>query len=350
MKRVVLPLLLTLLSCAGASADTVYFKKGTKLDCKVVGYTAEGLLVLLGSEGKGSIVLDAASIDHIDYDYDSRLREIEAEETKHGRKLYGRRYELAAWCVEQSAYDGEMYDRALAQLLEAAGKPGVPVEAWLLLGKVYEKCSKPDLAAALAAYKQYLALHPDSVEAAAAAARLRQETEPITVTTTAPVTLGKEEGLETLAWNWEKWSNDGVAGGIVDSANGGTSALKLTYDPGTKFKAAYSCDYTQNLTAKKAVTFDAYNPGTAPVSVAVAVVTGEYEWFESVTKIVPPGKWELDIRFDLTEKIWKSEATNWRANSCAPRNLDAPKKLYMLVYNGNAKGVVYLDRIKFSDN
>ena len=75
-------LLILLLAGAGlwptfARADAVVFKKGTRLECKVVGDTPEGLLVILGNENRGSMVIDRSTVDHIEYDYDSRLAAIE---------------------------------------------------------------------------------------------------------------------------------------------------------------------------------------------------------------------------------------------------------------------------------
>ena len=80
--------LLLVLSCSVvARADTVFFKKGTRLECKVIGHTPEGLLIILGNEDKGSMVLDRSTIARIEYDYDSRLTEIQEREKEEGKPL-----------------------------------------------------------------------------------------------------------------------------------------------------------------------------------------------------------------------------------------------------------------------
>ena len=79
MRAKTLAILALALTCPLAHADTIKFVTGTELECKVVGDTPNGLLVILGNENKGSMVLDRATIKEIVYDYDSRLAELRAE-------------------------------------------------------------------------------------------------------------------------------------------------------------------------------------------------------------------------------------------------------------------------------
>ena len=115
--RVVLVLSCLLLAVTTARADTVVFTHGTELECKVLGLEPEGWRVILGNDEKASVVLDAATVDHVDYDYDSRLDAIHELEQVAGKPFPRKHYELGLWCEENASYDSMMHDRARNRFL-----------------------------------------------------------------------------------------------------------------------------------------------------------------------------------------------------------------------------------------
>ncbi len=331
-------------------ADTVIFKHGTRLECKVDGLTPEGWKVLLGNEDKASIVLDPKTIETVLYDYDSRLDAIEELETVSGQPLHLKHYELGVWCEENAVYDRNMYDRALNQYLRTRGKEGIPDEVYLRLARMYEMCREPDLAQALAAYREYLKRDPNSIEASAAIERLTPVVaKAAAATKTLPGPVDRNEGLEVKPWTWERWSNKATVSGVQESGNK-TRVLQIDFKGGTKDKAAFSHALRQDLTKKKALLMDVYNPGKKPLRLAVAVVTGPgYEWYESRVDPAPPETWSLGLRFDFTRNThWKSKKTNWVYRT-KPADLNNVRSLTILIYNGHTTGKCFIDAIRFED-
>jgi len=329
-------------------ADTVVFKKGTRLECKVVADTPEGLLVLLGNEDKGSMILDRSTIERVEYDYDSRLAEILAREKEEGRKLYTEHYDLGIWCEEHALDDPLMYDRALDRYLYSRDKPDIPNEVYLRLGRMYEKCKEPNPGEAYNAYAEYLRRQPDSAEAEQAVKRLAEEIEknkPVTPAQKLPA----GEGLEMRVWNWERWSNPGTVRSVKDTGNERTVVLEGKYKSGAKDKTAFAYPINGNLDGKKALLFDVYNPEGRALQIAMAVVTGgNYEWYESKMVRAEGKKWTLGMRFDLTESQWKSKQTGW-AHRGKPDNLAATRNLVLLVYNYTSDGTIFIDNIRFEE-
>ncbi len=329
-------------------ADAVVFKKGTRLECKVVGDTPEGLLVILGNENRGSMVIDRSTVDRIEYDYDSRLAAIERKEKETGEKLYTEHYRLGVWCEEHAASDPTMYERALDRYLYTKDKPGVPDEVYLRLGRMYEKCKEPNPGEAFDAYAAYAKQHPESAEAEAALKRLEAQRKNEPAPTPTPDKPG--EGLEARPWRWERWSNPGAVRQVKDTGNERTTVLELKYRGGGKDKSAFAHPFNGNLQDKHTLLFDVFNPGKKPVKVAVAVVTGgNYDWYESKMVLARKGDWTLGkdrMRFDLTLSTWKSKATGW-AHRTKPENLNVTRNLVILVYNGRSEGTVYVDNIRF---
>ncbi len=351
--RILPALTLAVFICFSARADTIIFKTGTTLECKVVGDTPEGLLVILGNDDSASMVLDRSTIARIEYDYDSRLAEIRRHEKAQGRELHSEHYRLGVWCEDHGLEDESMYDRALDRYLYCKGKKGVPDEVYLRMGRMYEKCSTPNLVEAYNAYAEYLKHRPDAVEAEAAIKRLApQITKQPTATPAVPDKIPAGEGLETATWSWERWSNPGTVRNVKDTGNKRTTVLEMKYRKGGKDKSAFVHRINGDISKKKALLLDIFNPGKHPLSIAVAIVTGgNYDWFESKAVTAGPGQWTLGtkgMRFDLTMKTWKSKATGWR-NITRPKNLNATRNLVILIYNRGNQGLVYADNIRFEE-
>ena len=340
---------IVLLAAFPSGADTIVFKFGTKLECKVKGDTPVGLFVILGEEDKGSMIIDRATIERIDYDYDSRLKALSNQEAVTGKNMAREHYELGVWCEEQGLRDRRMYARALDRYLYCKDKPGVPDEVWLRLGRMYEKNEPPNLPEALAAYSEYLKRDPASAEAKAAKERL----ETASAKTAQPADPAKSnDGLEVKGWSIQgagNWANQGSARSVVDTGNNRTAVLQVRYEGTGKDKTAICLPLQGDLSKAKAIVFDVFNPEKADVRLAVAVVTGPaFEWYESRTAVAKAGDWAMAMRFDLTFSNWKCKATGWN-HAVKPADLDNVRTLWILIYNGGANGIIYLDSIRIED-
>ncbi len=326
-------------------ADTIHFKYGTSLECKVVGRTPAGLEVLLGDGEVGRLIIDPATVreDGIDYDFDSRLDELKDDD-------YQGHYRLGVWCEEQGGDDARMYDRALARYLHVMGKPGIPDDLDLRLGRMFEKCREPDPWQALDHYQAYLKKHPDNAEAKAAVARLQADPR---LAQPAPTPKNTRDGLESHRWRPIAIDehNQGSARNLNDAGNDGGALLELAFSgqnrkKETKDKAAFQLAEKLNLKDQTALLMDIYVPDDKPVRLAVALVTGNnFEWYESKTVILPGGEWTMGVRFDLTLATWKAQKSGWN-HTLKPDNLDQVRNLNLLVYNGRQEGKIYVDSVR----
>jgi hypothetical protein len=373
------PLLLVLLplvAAAPARADTVIFRHGTRLECKVVARTEGGLRVLLpdaapaeaaaadpdapAGEGERPLpyaILDPGTIARIDYDFESRTEALEAED-------WQGHYGLGLWAEEMG-----MRRRALMQYLYVQGKPDVPPEVFVRIGRLYEAVRPPEPEEAAAAYRRYLRLSPGggaAEEAREGLARLAKEAaepdggsgirqEERGVGTRRPpggsLLVSPDDvpadGLETGAWQRAGWGNEGAARMVRNTGGEGDEVQELRYRAGSNDKAAFTRSIQQDLSAAAALVFDVYNPTDREVKLAVALTTlPGYTWFESRVRTVAPRSWTIGVRFDLTREVWKEEATGWRYVS-KPRNLDNVQRLSILIYDRQNSGTLYLDRVRF---
>jgi hypothetical protein len=332
-------------------ADTIVFKNGLRLECKVDAVTAEGLRILLGNEGKGSLVVELETVERIEYDYDSRLDALEGED-------YTGHYALGAW-----AESNEMPTRALDRYLYAKGKPGVPPEVYVRIGRMFEKVDPPKPEEAYWAFRQYLeaaggTTGPDAAPAAGGtddpwlaeaeerAGRIYDALGESLLQASAQQ-MTAETGLETRAWSWPRWDNAGEAKTIAAAGKKRNLVLELDYKGGSHDKTPFALTLEKSLAEVKAIRMDIYNPNPQKVGLALAVITGEgYEWFESRGRVAAPGQWTLGLRFDLTREKWKSKASGW-SHTVVPASLDRVRSIVILVYNGNATGTIYIDDIQF---
>jgi len=101
-----------------------------------------------------------------------------------------------------------------------------------------------------------------------------------------------------------------------------------------------------DLSDKTKVTMDVYNnaTGSARVGMAFNTLPG-YQFFESLAFGSPLKKW-TPVEIDLTQKKFKCAATNWRYRA-EIANKDNIKDIFILIYNGDDKGAVFLDNISF---
>ena len=153
------------------------------------------------------------------------------------------------------------------------------------------------------------------------------------------------DGLEAKSgWDVEDWG-DPAEIRIDDSAERG-KVMHVKLQPGEKGKCALSLLLKKDLTKMKSFSLEAHHNSTAPLNVALAVRTGTDEkYFESRPVSVAPGRWKYDLKFDLTSKDYKSEATNW-THETKVSDLKSARRVTLLVQGGTGKEEIALDRIR----
>jgi hypothetical protein len=322
---------LLLISTLCLSADIVYFKGNTSIECDVIKVTKDNVTVKVA---KGLFTFSKERVKKIEYDY-------EKKRTMLGKEDYKGHYELGVWCLNCN-----QDDNALAQFLYVEGKPGVPDEVYLKLAEIYLRRDNPKKAVEY--YQNYLAKHPDDE---LIVKKLENLTEGETTSPKGeePKSLKKaDEGLEILTgWRIEKWANPGIISHRKtvqrDVEN---KILKVVYKAKSSDKTAARLQYTTDLTPKKICVMDVYNPDKRVISVAIAFVTNPgYNWYESKGIVLKQG-WNLNVKFDLTGKDFKSKATNWMFNSKI-KNRDNIVQFIVLIYNGTREGTLFFDNVKF---
>jgi len=155
------------------------------------------------------------------------------------------------------------------------------------------------------------------------------------------------EGYEAnTRWGVEQWGNAATCEVVVQEGGGDNRILSVAWTQKDKDKVAIRLNTDLDLTDKTKVTFDVCNMAQKPVSIGVAFNTlPGYQFFESIALNAPAGKW-VPMEIDLTSQRFKCAATNWR-HKAAIANKDNVKDIFILIYNRDAQGVVYLDNFRF---
>lgn len=155
----------------------------------------------------------------------------------------------------------------------------------------------------------------------------------------------KRDGLEANPrWRAEQWGNNAAC--EVVAQDGDNKLLSVTWTQKDKDKVAIRLNADMNLTDMTKVTFDVYNDATAAASVCLAFNTlPGYQFFESLAFNSSLKKW-VPVEIDLTRKKFKSAATNWRYTG-EIANKDNVKDIFILIYNRDARGALFIDNIRF---
>ncbi|MFH0911830.1 MAG: hypothetical protein V1918_10045 [Planctomycetota bacterium] len=346
---------LWLVPAAESRADTVFFKSGNELVCKVVPPAPGDRLVciLVGAEGKGRMLLRAETIDRIEYDYDSQIAALKDED-------YAGHYKLGLWCLER-----DLVEKALERLLYVQGKKGIPPEVEFYLGRAYEHLAAPQPVKARDHYENYLKIAPGGPhkeEAAATLVALKafiQKHGLDKAVTLTDLTARGGEGLEVLNWVYPSWGFDAaihhprVKGGKnavleIDCQDLDNRGRQPSAD---KRKTPVQLGLDRDMSATPVLCLDVYNPGESPMQFAAAFVTGSrYVWYESMLVSVPPKEWLSARKFRLSAKEWKSEATGWKYNATEVKDIDQVKNLIFVIYNNGEKSTLFFDAVGFDKN
>jgi len=156
------------------------------------------------------------------------------------------------------------------------------------------------------------------------------------------------DGMEaSTLWQIEQWGNAATCEVVTDPKD--NKILNVAWTQKDKDKVALRMNADMNLTDKAKVTFDVFNNSTAPTQICMAFNTlPNYQFFESVAFPTPLKKWET-ITIDLAAKNFKCAATNWKYVS-EIGNKESVKDIFILIYNQNPAGAMFIDNIRFHLN
>lgn len=165
-------------------------------------------------------------------------------------------------------------------------------------------------------------------------------------TPVAPASPEEVDGLEAKSgWDVEEWGNPAEVR-IEDSPNGRGKVMYVKPQTGKNDKNAISLLMKEDVSKLKSLTLEAHHNSAIPLSLALAVWTGDGEkYFESMAEPVAPGRWKYDLKFDLTSKDYKSAATNWE-HKTEVSDLNQLRRLTLVIRGGESKEEIALDRIR----
>ncbi len=303
--------------------DLIILKSGEGIEGKVIRQTADAVKVEVPA---GTFWVSREAIDRIEFNLASRLAELAEDD-------YAGRYELALKALEMG--EAEQARRILEDLV---GKPGVPPDIYKRLAGMCE--AEGELKKALDYWKRFQMSHRDDAELGARIAELEKK-----VVSSGGAAAGKAsavaEGLEAgKGWSAINWGNPATVG--VESLDGNKVLVVEVQAGGGKDKAAIGRSVRLDLSEKKKFTFSVFNAEKRPVQIALAIITSTF--YESRPVRARPD-WNMDLSFDLRDKKFKCQDTNWRFTT----DIGDPSKIrqvIFLIYSGKRKALLYFDNIR----
>ena len=130
-----------------------------------------------------------------------------------------------------------------------------------------------------------------------------------------PSPAAAREGLEAAdGWKLADWEDPG-ASRRIEIGRGGNAMMHLSTAGGPKGKTALVMIRDMSLAEKGAMRLTAYNPGAAPVRLAVAFWFSDgWVYYESQARDIEPGAWK-ELTFDLASSNFKTESSKWKYNA-----------------------------------
>jgi len=296
--------------------------------------TAEKVLLRIhhGEDKWGRVTIPRKRVATIEYDLSKRLEDLEEDD-------YAGRYKLGEW-----AYRNGMSADAVKILNEVAGKPDVPPEAFLYLGKLAEEADGTK--EALEFYGKYLLAKPGDEATRKKIAELQKLLAGAEAAPAAPAAApaaARVEGLEGGSWRYERWGNKADVSVVTDAQ--GNKLLQVVSDgTGNSSKVAVTTRKNLDLSEKSKVAFTVYNKSGRPVQLALALITSS-GYYES-RPIVAKDGWSENLTKNLKGNEYKCQATNWKFNSTI-KDLNKTQAIIILLYNGKRKGVFFFDEVTF---
>ena len=332
-----------------ARADTIHFKHGTALECRVVSMDKDKVEINLDGDENKRVILEARNIERVDLDYQSQLDKLAADD-------WAGHYKLGCWCEGLAEEDLEMRERAIERFEHCRGHDGVPDDVWARLGRLYAKrqpSTPADVEKALENYRKYLELQPDDQTTKDEIARLEGLLPP----PPEPVAQNHDnstviEGLEIQRWQIESWSNPGTTRLVTDKANEGSRTLEVSVNPGDKDKSAFTMRLGRDLSQYDYISFDAYIPQKFPVTVWAAAIAGPKSiWYEQVRPFtIPPESWSTNLKISFRTPYWKGFEGNTQIGNNIVPELNPVRNLLFIFGNKPQPYKIYLDGVGFKTN
>jgi tetratricopeptide (TPR) repeat protein len=339
-----------------AFKDKVIFIDDQTLEAGVLSEDAKGYYFKIEY---GQIYILKKRIKRIQYDYSARTEALPEKALK-------QRVKLGKMLLDQN-----MYDEAVQEYEKVTKLKGAPEEAWLNLGKAYNGIRHYEKAEN--ALVKYLAKNKNDTEAKQLLAKVKKSTSE-NPESKNPNETGAETPIETKEaeskkkfpdhlegdsrWSSERgsWSNASTVE-IVKNKSPETgednlllsvSFRKSNLQGKAKDKAAIRLNSRLDLSNAKSLVFDAYVPKNSPaVKMAIAfTITDKYIWYESPTKLIPSGKWNTAISFDLSSANFKTQGTGWKHNTKL-KDTKQVKQMILLIYT-KGTGRIFFDDIKIN--
>jgi hypothetical protein len=153
----------------------------------------------------------------------------------------------------------------------------------------------------------------------------------------------KLEGLEAAeGWSAVDWGNPATVATEKDKGN----VLLVVHSRagGTKDKAVLFRKAKLDLSSKRALKLRVNNAAGRRVAFSFAVTTGE-GYFEALPEMLKTG-WNEDVCFELRERIYKSERTQWK-HEMVVEGRAGVTEVFFIIYNGGTEADVRLDAVRF---
>jgi len=157
--------------------------------------------------------------------------------------------------------------------------------------------------------------------------------------------VGGRDGMEVNPlWQIEQWGNAATSEVVTQGED--NKLLNVTWTGKDKEKVALRLNVDMNFTDKTKVTFDVFNNSNSPAGVCLAFNTlPGFQFFESMAFDSQVKKWKT-IEVDLAAKNYKCAASNWKYVA-EIANKDNVKDIFILIYNRDAQGSLFIDNFRF---
>lgn len=160
--------------------------------------------------------------------------------------------------------------------------------------------------------------------------------------------LAAAPGLETAdGWKLADWEDPGqLKPMMVGTAK--KTLLRLATAGGPKGKSTAYLDKDLALAAKGNADLAVYNPGAAPVQVALAFqVASSWVYYESSPREVPPRSWKV-FAFDLAASDFKTESSGWKYTASLWKRGEI-KRIGVVLASGGAPAAVYFEGLRLAE-
>jgi tetratricopeptide (TPR) repeat protein len=336
-----------------ARADTIYMVDGLKLECKVHQEEEEQVIVLV-YQNCGKVVVPRRRILHIEYDFNSRLLEIEklraaaAEAGDEERlKQFKEYYDLGVW-----AFSKGLFPEAIRAFETARGKPGAGPDLLKLMGQAYDLQRGENLRKAYELYLEYLKTNPEDAEVKKRAEEIKALLGPEPVTPTRPAVVEGMEDPGVYKWGAAptEWANPCQVRIYSDQGTGNKLLLvQAKAGPRDKFAIiganAKRLGVGLNLTKAKEFSFRVHHLSEEPLRIAVAFKNQKHDFFESKLYSIKPKEW-TEVSVPVTGKVFKSNLSNYTGFTDAISGAENVIEVLVMVYHGG-EASLYLDCLGF---